>query len=179
MPSVYLSPSVQEYNDTILGISEEDLMNQLADAMIPYLRASGISFTRNDPYSTLSQIIEQSNSGDYDLHIALHSNFSPENLVGVLQGPDIYFYQNSAESREAADIFARNLKAIYFNPNLVAAIPNTTLAELRRTRSPAVLVEIGYHDNYADATWIADNIDEIARNLVLSITEFLEVPFEE
>lgn len=179
MPSVYLSPSVQEYNDTILGISEEALMNRLTDAMVPYLRASGISFERNDPNFTLPQIIEQSNAGDFDLHPALHSNASPENLIGVLQGPDIYFYQNSAESRRAADIFAENLKVIYPNPNLVATIPNATLAELRRTRAPSILIEVGYHDNYADATWISDNVNEIARNLVLSITEFLDVPFVE
>ena len=50
MPSVYLSPSVQDFNETILGESEEYYMNLIVDAMVPYLRASGISFTRNNPY---------------------------------------------------------------------------------------------------------------------------------
>ena len=44
MPSVYLSPSLQEYNPYIDGGNEEYYMNLIADAMEPYLRASGIDF---------------------------------------------------------------------------------------------------------------------------------------
>lgn len=176
MPNVYLSPSVQDYNETILGESEEYYMNLIVDAMVPYLRERNISFRRNDPDVTLASIIEGSNAGDYQLHLALHSNTSPEQLVGMLKGPDVYYYATSPEARRAAGIFASNLKEIYPDADLVAAIPNTTLAELRRTDAPSVLVEIAYHDNYADATWIADNINEIAGNLVLSIAEFLHLP---
>ena len=38
MPSVYLSPSLQEYNPYIDGGNEEYYMNLIADAMEPYLR---------------------------------------------------------------------------------------------------------------------------------------------
>lgn len=177
MPSIYLSPSVQDFNETILGESEEYYMNLIADAMVPYLRANNISFTRNNPYDTLSQVIAQSNAGDYDLHLALHSNASPPNLAGMLRGPDVYYYAYSSAGEAAANIFADNLKAIYPDPALVTVIPNTTLAELRRTRATAILIEIAYHDNYADMTWIADNINGIARNLVLSLTEYFGMPF--
>jgi len=177
MPNVYLSPSVQYYNKYITGGDEEYYMNLIVDAMAPYLRASGITFTRNEPGDTLAKIIERSNAGNYDLHLALHSNASPEHLAGVLRGPDVYYYAYSTTGEAAANIFANNLKAIYPDPNLVATIPNTTLAELRRTHAPAVLVEIAYHDNYEDATWIINNINEIAANLVLSLTEFFGIPF--
>ena len=60
MPSVYLSPSLQEYNPYIDGGNEEYYMNLIADAMEPYLRASGIDFRRNDPDMTLSQAIADS-----------------------------------------------------------------------------------------------------------------------
>lgn len=177
MPSVYLSPSLQEYNPFIIGGNEEQYMNLIVDAMVPYLRANGIDFTRNDPGSTLSQVIAQSNAGNYDVHLALHSNASPENLAGTLQGPDAYYYTYSSAGQTLANIIADNLKDIYPNPDLVAVIPTTTLAELRRTRAVAVLVEIAYHDNVADATWIAENIDPIARNLVLSLTQYFGMPF--
>ena len=90
MPRIYLSPSLQEGNPTVLGISEEELMNRVADAMEPYLRSSGIEFTRNRPDMTLSQVIAESNQGNYDLHLALHSNAAPEHLAGLLQGTDVY-----------------------------------------------------------------------------------------
>lgn len=176
-PSVYLSPSVQDYNEYIIGGNEEYYMNLIADAMVPYLRASNIDFTRNNPNDSLSQVIDQSNAGEYDLHVALHSNSSPENIAGILQGPDVYYYAYSTDGEKAANIFAKNLMNIYPNPDLVTVIPNTTLAELRRTRATSILLELAYHDNYQDATWIANSIDPIARNLVQSLTQYFGIPF--
>ena len=50
MPIIYLSPSTQENNYYVTGTgTEEDWMNRLADAMIPYLNSSGIRYTRNTP----------------------------------------------------------------------------------------------------------------------------------
>lgn len=177
MPKIYLSPSVQDYNPTILGVSEEYLMNLVADAMIPYLDASGIEYVRNSPNATLAQVISQSNAGSYDLHLSLHSNAAPDNLIGILRGPDIYYYSYSDTGAMASYIFADNLKAIYPNPDLVTVIPTTTLAELSRTRATAVLVELAYHDEINDASWIYDNLDLIARNLVLSLTEYFGIVF--
>ncbi|MEL7657132.1 MAG: N-acetylmuramoyl-L-alanine amidase [Bacillota bacterium] len=177
MPTIYLSPSVRESTPYIIGGNEETYMNQIADSMVPYLRASGISFTRNNPGNTISQVIAQSNAGDYDLHMALHSNSSPETLKGVLQGPDVYYFTTSEKGFQAAEIFEKHLKEIYPNSNLVTVIPTTTLAELRRTKTPAVLIDIAYQDNYEDATWIRDNIDLIAKNLVQSLSEYFSIPF--
>ena len=92
MPSIYLSPSTQEYNNYYDGSgSEEYYMNLIADAMEPYLIASGINYTRNNRYGTVRQAILESNAGNYDLHLALHSNASPERLSGQLSGSDFYY----------------------------------------------------------------------------------------
>lgn len=177
MPSLFLSPSTQEFNNYITGGSEEFYMNLIADAMVPYLVASGIDVVRNDPDQPLSAAINASNAGGYDFHLALHSNSSPEYLSGVLQGPDVYYYEFSQAAAADAEIIANNLRDIYPNPQLVTTLPTTSLAELRRTASPAVLVEIAYHDNYEDAIWIQNNIETIAYNLSLSVAEILGVPF--
>ena len=48
MPIIYLSPSTQEYNEYVNGLgNEEEWMNRLADAMEPYLTASGIRYREN------------------------------------------------------------------------------------------------------------------------------------
>jgi N-acetylmuramoyl-L-alanine amidase len=66
MPRVYLSPSLQEFNPFINGGSEEEIMNLIADAMEPYLIASGIDFIRNSPEMTLGEAIVQSNNSNVD-----------------------------------------------------------------------------------------------------------------
>lgn len=62
-------------------------------------------------------------------------------------------------------------------PDKVRAVSTTTLGEVRKVRAPAVLLELAFHDNPDDAAWIKNNLDEIARNLVLSVTEFFGLPF--
>ena len=38
-------------------------------------------------------------------------------------------------------------------------------------------MELGYHDNQDDATWIKNNIDAAARSIALSLTEYFGLPF--
>lgn len=178
MASVFLSPSTQEYNPYYDGQgSEEYYMNLIADYMEPYLTASGISFGRNDPNQRVNGSIAESNAGNYDLHLALHSNASGASNPGGQRGIDVYYFQNSSAGRRAAEIIADNLKSIYPDPSRVRAVPNTTLAELRLTRAPAVLAELGYHDNAEDAEWIRANLQSMARVLAMSVAEFLGVTF--
>ena len=135
MPNIYISPSTQEYNPYITGSgSEEYWMNQIADAMEPYLRANTIRFTRNTPDMTAASSIAQAARGSYDFYLALHSNASGDGST-------------------------------------------TALGEVRQPKPPSVLLEIGYHDNTADAVWIQDNVQNIAENLSRSLAEYFALPF--
>lgn len=179
MPILYLSPSTQEYNPYVNGGNEEQYMNLLADKMVPYLDASGIRYSRNTPDMTAASSITASNAGNYDLHLALHSNAAPPAQSGTVQGSVTFYYPGSEEGQRAARIIAGNLKAIYPNPNLVTAQPSTSIGEVTKVRAPSAFLELAYHDNPADAAWIKNNLDAIARNLVLSLTEFFGIPFLE
>ncbi len=179
MPSVYLSPSLQEYNPFIDGGSEEEIMNLITDAMEPYLEASGIDFGRNRPEMTLGQAIAESNSQERDFHLAIHSNASPASIAGQRQGPVVYYYSSSPAGKRMAELIADQLREIYPDPSKVQVLPTVTLRELRRTESPSALVEVAYHDNPEDAQWIKQNIQSIARALSRAVAEYLDVPFAE
>lgn len=179
MPSVFLSPSLQEWNPYVNGGSEEYYMNLIADAIEPYLTASGISYARNSPSQTLAEAIARSNAGSYDLHLAIHSNAAGSANSGQVRGTDVYYYPSSAKGKRAAEIIAENYRDIYPLPDRVKTVSSSSLAELRRTKAPAVLIETAYHDNLADAEWIQENIGAIGRNLAQSIAWILGVPFVE
>lgn len=177
MPVIYLSPSTQENNLYVSGGSEEEWMNRLADAMVPYLDASGIQYVRNTPDMTAASSIRASNAGNYDLHLALHSNAANPSRYGQVRGIIVFYYPGSTNGKRAAEIVADNLKAIYPLPNRVRTEATTAIGEVRQPRAPSVFLELGYHDNTDDAAWIKGNLDEIARNLVLSLTEYFGIPF--
>lgn len=176
MPIIYLSPSTQEYNPYTGGGTEEYYMNLIADAMEPYLAASGIQFVRNTPEMTAASSIAASNAGNFDLHLSLHSNATGSGM-GNVRGTDVYYYPTSTEGRRFAEIAANNLQMIYPLPDKVKTVPTTTLGEVAKVRAPGVLIELAYHDNPQDADWIRNNIQPIAENLVLSLTEFFGIPF--
>ena len=178
MPIIYLSPSTQESNLYVTGSgSEEYWMNRLADAMVPYLNSCGIRYTRNSPDMTAGSSIRQANQGWYDFYLALHSNASGEGNYGENRGIIAFYYPGSTQGQRAAQIFVNNLRTIYPLPDKVVTRTTTNLGEVRDPKFPSVLLEIGYHDNYEDARWIENNIPRIAQNLVLSLTDFFDIPF--
>ena len=177
MPTIFLSPSTQEWNSYYSGGNEEQYMNLIADRMEPYLRSSAIGFTRNDPALNVRGAIDASNQGTYDAHIALHSNAAGGEYAGKLRGIDIYYAPGSAAAEELATIIADNFKKIYPLPDKVRPLSTTTLGELTETKATAILAEIGYHDNAEDDAWIRANLGPIARNLVESLTEYFGIPF--
>lgn len=177
MPFLFLSPSTQDFNEYATTENEEFWMNQIADAMEPYLSASGINFTRNDPAGTASTSIRMSNAGTYDFHLALHSNAASGDLAGRLRGIDAYYYPGSTDAARMADLIVQNLKEIYPLPDSVQTMTSTSIGELRLVRVPSVLVEIGYHDNVEDANWITSNVASIAAQLAEAVSQYFGLPF--
>ena len=83
MPTVFLSPSTQEWNPYLGGGNEEQYMNLLADRMEPYLRASGIRYVRNDPDRNVTGAIADSNAGRFDVHLALQAVTVPGSVFSL------------------------------------------------------------------------------------------------
>lgn len=179
MPIIYLSPSTQERNYFVNGGTEEQYSNLLADKMIPYLDASGIRYVRNRPDMTAASSITASNQGSYDLHLALHSNASPAGSYGQNRGPILYHFPGSQKGLKACTTLADGLRAIYPIPNLVQVLPTTAIGEVRKVKAPSAFLELAFHDNLLDAMWIKENLDAIARNLVISLTDYFDIPFFE
>ena len=177
MPFLFLSPSTQDFNPYVTTGHEQYWMNQLADRMEPYQLASGLNDTRNDPNGSAAQSIRASNAGTYDFHLALHSNASPEALAGRQRGVDIYYFPASEEGLRMANILVDDLKPIYPLPERVRALPTVLIGEVRRTKAPSVLAELGYHDNVEDADWLSGNLEEIAAALSEGVTEYFGLPF--
>ncbi len=121
--------------------------------------------------------IREANQGEYDLYLALHSNAAPEGRYGEERGIIAFYYPGSVGGQRAAELIAQELRKIYPLPNKVTTRPTTSLGEVRQPRFPSVLLEIGYHDNYSDATWLEGHWDAIAQQIARGLTEYFGLPF--
>ena len=136
MPVIYLSPSTQEWNAYVTGSgSEEYHMNQLADALVPYLWSNAIRYQRNRPDMTAASSIREGNAGDYDLSLALHSNAAPEGHYGEERGIIAFYYPGSQQGQRAAELIVEELRQIYPLPNKVTTRETTSLGEVRQPRA--------------------------------------------
>jgi N-acetylmuramoyl-L-alanine amidase len=176
MPVIYLSPSTQQYNLFVTEGNEEYWMNQIVDAMIPYLQQYGIDYYRNTLEMTAGSSIRDSNARNVDFHLAIHSNASGEAQAGRNRGVIVFYYPGSAGGQRMAELLVQNFREIYPLPDQVNAVSNTSLGEVSRTNAPSVLIEVAYHDNVEDANWITNNIDAIARAIADSVNEYFIGP---
>ena len=178
MPIIYLSPSTQENNLYVNGGTEEEWMNRLADAMEPYLTASGIRYSRNTPDMTAASSIRASNAGNYDLHLA-STPMPPRRAVRSDPWNSGVLLSRLCPGATGGHIGGGWAENPLSTAQPVRAEPTTSVGEVRRVRAPSVFLELGYHDNADDAAWIKNNLEAVARNIVLSLTEYFGVPFLE
>lgn len=169
---IYLSPSLQEYN---IGVgdfgSEEYRMNRIADILETILKEKGAIVYRNDPSHTLSQTVNESNTIRPNIHVALHSNASGSNIKG--RGPEIYANRPDTSGARLAQAIYDQISQIYPEPELGRGVLFTRdLYEIRETLSPAVLLEVAFHDNEEDANWIIENEENIAMAIARGIENY-------
>lgn len=165
---VYLSPSTQEKN---IGVgdygTEEYRMNRIADILENILTNNGYIVYRNLPDMNVSDIVEDSNLKNPDIHIAIHSN------AGKSSGPEIFTNVEGGSSDKLAKNIYQKLLDIYYNKEASRGIKYTNeLKEVREVFAPTILIEIAFHDNEEDANWIINNEENIANAIFEGIEEY-------
>lgn len=172
MRSVYLSPSIQEWN---IGVgdfgTEEQSMNEIADIVERELKNKGYIVYRNRPEQTLKQVVEESNNLNPNIHVAMHSNASGEGYNG--KGPEIYTNRADTSGDRLAHYIYNEIEGIYPNPENGRGILYTdALYEIKNTLSPSVLLEVAFHDNEEDAKWITQNVENIGIAIAKGIDNY-------
>lgn len=107
-----------------------------------------------------------------DMVISIHQNsYTQEAICGA----QCFYYAQSAEGKEIAEILQENLKT-YLNPdNHREAKANESYYLLKRTVSPTVIVECGFLSNDAEATLLSteEYQDKVAWAVSMGIMQSL------
>ena len=156
------------------GRRESDDNLALVLAIGPILENNGINvlYTRTtDVYQTPFQKAQLANESAADFFISIHRNSFPED--NVVSGVESLVYDLSGVKLEMAENINEQLETIGFVDLGVKARPN--LIVLRRTKMPAVLVEVGFINSDIDNQLFDANFDAIARAIADGIIETIAV----
>lgn len=168
MVSVFLSPSDQLGNTYAFGDTNEAVVcQQISNLLEDKLNAFGV-LVDSDP--NMYNAVNRSNKLRPDLHLAIHSNASPGHNV---RGVRVFYHSASVYGKTYAEKFFRALSALFEGRHAVK--PYDKLYELRKTFSPAVYLELDFHDTVDGAKWLIDNKELIANTLCNTIAEIFQL----
>lgn len=161
------------------GYREQDLVYTIGVELAEILQAEGydVRLSRPTPETqlgtstatSLAARVNEANEWGADYFISLHANAS--SLAGASGSEALVYNLNSAAAELAADIL-EGLQETTGLPNR-GVTQRQNLYVLRRTRMPAVLVELGFITNPTDAALMANSPQLFALGVANGITSYL------
>ncbi len=113
-----------------------------------------------------------------DCYVSLHTNAAASsNSSGKTQGTTCYYNGNNAGSKELSQFIYNKVSALTPTKDLGNHDDMKTLkpfAEIRLPTMANVLLEVEFHDYAPYATWIVNNIDNIAQAVADGICDYLD-----
>lgn len=161
------------------GYREQDLVYTIGQELAAILQAEGYETRLSRPTpetqlgtsnaTSLAARVNEANAWGADYFISLHANASQ--LAGASGSEALVYNLNSVAADLGASIL-RGLEETTGLPNR-GVTQRTNLYVLRRTRMPAVLVELGFITNAGDAALMANSPQLFALGVANGITAYL------
>ena len=159
------------------GRQEKDDTLALTLAIGELLQERGLDvlYTRTtDVYESPYQKAMEANQAGADFFISIHRNSSPE--PNTYSGVESLVYDKSGIKLEMAENINEQLEAVGFTNLGVKERPGLVI--LRRTRMPAVLVELGFINSDTDNMLFDNNFNDIALAIAEGILDTLQMTGE-
>ena len=153
-----------------MGRQEKDDALALTLAVGEILQDNGIDvlYTRTeDVYKSPYQRAMEANRADVDFFVSIHRNSFPRD--NEVSGVESLVFNKSGIKYEMAEEINEQLETIGFVNLGVKERPN--LVVLRRTKMPAVLVEVGFINSDVDNRLFDQNLHDIARAIADGILD--------
>lgn len=158
------------------GRKEKDDVLKLGLAVAKELRSYGVLIDETRTKDVTLSLKERSDfekKKEYDYFISFHRNaFKAEKASGV----ETFTYINqTAKAKSLADKIQKNLVDIGF---IDRTVKRANFHVLRETKSPAVLIEVGFIDNTKDNEFFDSKFDKIVEAITKAILAQLGLKYE-
>ena len=162
------------------GLREQDIVYRIGVELAELLRANSnfeVRLSRPEPTTqigtsnttSLRARVDDANTWGADYFISLHTNASD---IASASGSEAFSYARNSQA------FALGENILYWL-NQITGLQNRgmkvrpSLYVLKKTRMPAVLVELGFISNYYDATLMSTQPELFAQGVYYGILDYL------
>ena len=182
MPKIYIDQGHNPVNPNAgaegNGFREQDLVQRIGILTANSLQANGFDVRVSRPTpdtqlgtsnaTSLAARVNDANSWGADLFVSLHTNASELSSVSGTEG---LVFRRGGEAERAAEDMVRQISYATGLKDRGVTV-RTNLYVLRRTRMPAVLLELGFITNQNDADLMAYNPGLFAAGITNGILEY-------
>lgn len=182
MPKIYIDQGHNPVNPNAgaegNGFREQDLVQRIGVLTANELRANGFDVRVSRPTietqlgtstaTSLAARVNEANSWGADLFVSLHTNASELSTVSGTEG---LIFRRGGDAERAAEAMVRQVSFATGLRNRGVTV-RSNLYVLRRTRMPAVLLELGFITNPGDAELMAYSPGLFASGITNGILEY-------
>lgn len=158
------------------GRFEKDDTLKLGMAVAKEVRRHGIKIDETRTDDRTMSLSERSNferKGNYDYFISFHRNaFKPEAAEGV---ETFTYTRQTAKAKSLATRIQKNLVGVGFKDR---GVKKANFHVLRETRSPAILIEVGFIDNTKDNQIFDSKFSEIVEAITRAILDEVGIKYK-
>ncbi len=161
------------------GYREQDLVYEIGQRLSEILEANGLETRLSRPFpdtqlgtstaTSLSARVNDANAWGADYFVSLHTNAS---LLPSASGSEAYVFRLGTSASALAESILTQLRFATGLPTR-GVFARPTLYVLRRTRMPAVLVEMGFISNPYEASLMAGQPGLFANGIANGILAYL------
>jgi N-acetylmuramoyl-L-alanine amidase len=156
------------------GVTEAEVVLAIGNKVKEYLERAGVevellqSNNLCGEYPVMPCITDSVNASDANIALSLHCNACNR----VAKGTEAWIYESGGDSYHLANRLLAQLTIKF--PELIdrGVKESRSLAFLRYTTIPSVLLEIAFIDNEDDVQLLMRQQDEIARCIARGVTDF-------
>lgn len=174
MKKIYISPSSQPANTYAVGDTNEQAQcRAIGAALEKALKRCGFE-AKAGLDGTMYTRVAASNAWKADLHLPVHTNA----FDGKVAGLRILVHQLGGQAEDIAKAVMEALAPI--TPGTsdgIHAYPG--LYEVKASNAVCVYIEVGFHDNPAEAQWIIDHTEDIAEAITRGLCGYYGIAYQE
>lgn len=156
----------------IVGIYLANLLSQDPRFEVRVSRSTPEEVLGTSNSSSLAARVSAANAWPADYFISIHCN---ANTNPAINGTEVYVYEQYSQSYWLAQYILGGIVARVGTKDNGVRV-NSSLYVLRRTRMPAVLVELGYLTNENDARKLENNPYGFAVGIYNGLLEYFDLP---